>query len=149
MCSRSRHNRAPLAASHIDLLWPWSTARDQECLIFPKGGKPESLETAENHYTTKLTYMYGPGRASNQGHLGERQALKAQANYAPMNGQHIPRAANICNQGDFAQQSCWISDFLEVRPFTSVEYGPRLESHLRPKPSMWIWLIHFKMLFLV
>ena len=51
---------------------------------FPEGGKPDGLEnpcgTAENQRTTQLTY--GPDRELNQGHLGERRALYAQANRA-------------------------------------------------------------------
>ena len=61
-------------------------SQDRKCLIFPKGGKPDGLEnprgTAENQRTTQLTY--GPGRESNQGHLGERRAHYAQANHATM-----------------------------------------------------------------
>ena len=74
-----------LAASHINPLRPRSTAKDRKCLMFPEGGKPDGLENprgtaAENKRTTQLTY--GPGRESNQGHLGERWALQAQANHA-------------------------------------------------------------------
>ena len=61
-------------------------SQDRKCLIFPEGGKPDGLEnprgTAENQRTTQLTY--GPGRESNRGHLGERRALYAQANHAPL-----------------------------------------------------------------
>ena len=50
--------------------------------FFPEGGKPDGLEnprgTAENQRTSQLAY--GPGRESNRGHLGERQALYAQVN---------------------------------------------------------------------
>ena len=35
---------------------------------------------AENKCSTQLTH--GPGRVSNQGHLGERRVLNAQANHA-------------------------------------------------------------------
>ena len=60
LCSRSRHARAPLAASHIT-----EHSQDQKCLIFPEGGKPDGLEnpcgTAENS-----THIYGPDRESNR-----------------------------------------------------------------------------------
>ena len=53
--------------------------------FFPEGRKPDGLDnprgTSENEGTTQPTY--GPGRVSNQGHLGERRALYAQANHAP------------------------------------------------------------------
>ena len=57
-------------------------SQDRKCLIFREGGKQDSQEnprgTAEYQRTTQLTY--GPGRESNQCHLGERRALYAQAN---------------------------------------------------------------------
>ena len=60
-------------------------SRDQKCLILPVGRKPGGQAnpwgTAENQRTTQLTYS--PGRESNQGHLGERRALNAQANHSP------------------------------------------------------------------
>ena len=71
LCSRSRHARAPLAASHIT-----EHSQDQKCLIFPEGGKPDGLEnpcgTVENQRTTQLTY--GPERVSTRVTLvrGER-----------------------------------------------------------------------------
>ena len=53
-----------------------------QCLVFAEGGKSDGLEnphaTAKNHRTTQLTY--GPGRVSNQGHLGERQAQVSKYN---------------------------------------------------------------------
>ena len=43
-------------------------SKDQKCLIFPEGGKPDGLEnpcgTAENQRTTQLTY--GPTLAGNR-----------------------------------------------------------------------------------
>ena len=85
-CSRSRHARAPLAASHINPLWPRSTAKIESVWFFPEGGKPDGLEnpsgTAENQGTTQLTLWPRPG--IEPGSLGERRALYAHANQATL-----------------------------------------------------------------
>ena len=60
-------------------------SQDRKCLIFPEGGKPDSLEnprgTAENQRTTQLTWPW-------QG---------IEANYATLNDNVTPVGQNFIN----------------------------------------------------
>ena len=56
-------------------VFDFSRGRKTGCLENPSGA-------AENQ-RTKLNSHNGPGLVSNQGHLGERPVLQAQANHAP------------------------------------------------------------------
>ena len=49
--------------------------------VFPREENRMVLKSLMEQQITQLTC--GPGQASNQGHLGERQALYAKANHAP------------------------------------------------------------------
>ena len=69
---------------HQPILTTEHSQRSQVFDFSPEGEKPDGLEnprgTAENQPTAQLTS--GPGQVSNQGYLGERRALYAQANHA-------------------------------------------------------------------
>ena len=94
-------------------------SQDQKCLISPEGGKPDGLEnprgTAENQCTTQLTY--GTGRESNQGHLGERRALYAQANRAMSHYKSLWQYRLFILRCVYVQYEVWPKKFNRIETF--------------------------------
>ena len=69
MCSRSRYARGPLAANHINPLWPRSTAKIKSVWFFPREENRMVWKTlvAQQRTNAQLNSHNGPGRESKQG----------------------------------------------------------------------------------